>query len=106
MEAGENPYLTQNTPLFPKATLPQRGRVGTEKRPLQARYKPGPTRNQPRTKSEPTRFAPAPLYHFCNPSPAPLDHPFRSSRVITDIRPQIEEMEEGDPKIALNEFKS
>jgi hypothetical protein len=42
-EVGENPYLTPNTLFFPKATLPQRGRVEVKNRPDQVRTKPGPT---------------------------------------------------------------
>ena len=102
-EVGENPYLTPNTLFFPKATLPQRGRVEVKNRPDQVRTKPGPSQDQPRTKSEPSRFAPALLYHLRNPSPGPLDHPLRASRVTRDVRSQIRKMEGGDPKIALNQ---
>jgi len=105
VKVGENPYLTPNTSLSLKATLPRRGRVGAENRPDQARTKPGPTRNQSRTKSEPTRFAPAPLYHPCNPSPGPLDHPLRASRLIWDFGSGIEKTKKGDLKIALNQGK-
>ena len=80
VKAGGYPYPPQNNPLSPKATLPQRGRVGTQNRPEQARSKPGTSQNQARTKSEPTRFAPAPLYHPHSPSPGPLDHPHRGSQ--------------------------
>jgi len=73
VKVGENPYLAQNTPLFSKATLPRRGRVGAEYRPDQVKNKPGTSQNQVRTKSEPTRFAPAPVYHPYSPSTAPCE---------------------------------
>jgi len=105
VKVGENPYLTPNTSLSLKATLPRRGRVGAENKPEQVRTKSAPSQDQARTKSEPTRYAPAPLYHPCNPSPGPLDHPLRGSRLIWNFGSGIEKTKKGDPKIALDEAK-
>jgi hypothetical protein len=105
VKVGENPYLTQNTPLFLKATLPQRGRVGVQNKPDQARSKPGTSQEQPRSKPGATQVAPAPLYHSHSPSRGPLDHPLWASRVIGSVRSPIKRVGEGDPKIALNQGK-